>query len=126
MYCRMNRVECRYADMNGYCDSTACHNMNLLANCHNLEDDTLPTQENKTQSDWHTGTPTEEGWYLIEAKDWEKQRVYYVPDYVSVHDLVLPTVQSFYESHLWQKIELSDEAKDLEQKITPFETNKEN
>ena len=68
MYCRMNRVECSYADTNGWCDSTACHNMNLLANCHNLENDTLPTQENKTQSDWHTGTPQEEGWYLLKVK----------------------------------------------------------
>ena len=74
----------------------------------------------KTERKWNTGTPTEEGWYLIEVKDWEKQRVYYVPDYISVHDLVLPTVQSFYESHLWQKIELSDEAKDLKQKIEPY------
>lgn len=74
---------------------------------------------------WHTGTPTEEGWYLIEMKDWEKQRVYYVPDYVSVHDLVLPTVQSFYELHLWQKIEPSDEANDFEHKITPLKANKE-
>lgn len=77
-------------------------------------------------STWHTGIPTEEGWYLIEAKDWEKQRVYYVPDYVSVHDLVLPTVQTFFESHLWQKIELSDEAKDLEKKDNSIRGDKEN
>lgn len=73
MYCRMNRVECRYADMNGYCDSTACHNMNLVGNI-------IPKQrlENigignssiwvKPQSNWHKGTPTEEGWYLLHLK----------------------------------------------------------
>lgn len=68
MYCRMNRVECRYADMNGYCDSTACHNMNVVGNIipkerpENIGDSSIWV---KPHGNWHTGTPTEEGWYLV-------------------------------------------------------------
>ena len=32
MYCRFNRIDCPYANENGYCDSTACHNINILGN----------------------------------------------------------------------------------------------
>lgn len=70
MYCRMNRVECSYADMNGYCDSTACHNMNLVGNIIpkerpeniNIGDSSIWV---KPQSNWHTGKPTDKVWYLV-------------------------------------------------------------
>lgn len=71
MYCRMNRVECRYADMNGYCDSTACHNMNVVGNIlpnerpENISNSSIWV---KPQSNWHKGTPTENGWYLFSYK----------------------------------------------------------
>ena len=71
MYCRMNRVECRYADMNGYCDSTACHNMNLVGNIipkerpENISNCSIWV---KPQSNWHTGTPTEGGLYFVYDK----------------------------------------------------------
>lgn len=63
MYCRMNRVECPYADMNGYCDSTACHNMNVVGNIIPKE---RPDNINignssiwvKPQGNWHKGEPT--------------------------------------------------------------------
>lgn len=61
MYCLINRVECRYADMNGWCDSTACHNMNVVGNIipnerpENIRNSSIWA---KPQSNWHTGTPT--------------------------------------------------------------------
>jgi len=68
MYCRMNRVECSYANTNGYCDSSACHNMNVVGNIlpkerpENISNSSIWV---KPQSNWHTGTPKETGEYLV-------------------------------------------------------------
>ena len=118
MYCRMNRVECRYADMNGWCDSTACHNMNLPTNCNNLEDYTIPTQENKPQSNWHTGIPTEEGWYLVayecvyDCKN--KGKIEYftlniITDEDGFRDYRGRASDDVWKAVAWQKIELYKE-----------------
>ena len=77
---------------------------------------------------WHIGTPTEEGWYLCfvafrkekepypMAYKWEKERGFLVTDdWVATEPILM-----------WQKIELPDKAKSLEQKITPFEADKKN
>lgn len=104
MYCRMNRVECRYADMNGYCVSTACHNMNLVGNIipkerpENISNSSIWV---KPQGDWHTGTPTEEGWYLLECNIGNSDGTYYATDYWN-NEVGYWTVNRVIR---WQKIE---------------------
>ena len=61
MFCRMKGITCFYANENGYCSSSACHNMNVLGNIISKEQ-----PENisispicvKPQSNWHTEEPT--------------------------------------------------------------------
>lgn len=59
---------CYYANENGYCDSTACHNMNVVGNIipkerpENIGDSSIWV---KPHGNWHTGTPTEDGEYLV-------------------------------------------------------------
>ena len=66
MRCLMNGVECEYATVNGFCCLSACNNINLLGNVVPKEQpQSLNVRPQKASSNWHTGTPTEEGWYLI-------------------------------------------------------------
>lgn len=57
--------DCDNANENGYCNVSACNNPNLLRNLvpSNAEPDWSKIHYNNP---WHTGTPTEEGWYLYE------------------------------------------------------------
>lgn len=57
--CMSNNTICDYANNNGYCCVSACLKMELFGNT---------IQEEKSQSKWHTGTPTEEGWYLCKSE----------------------------------------------------------
>ena len=73
MLCRMTGIICPYANENGYCDSTACHNMNVVGNiipkeCSeniNIGNSSIYV---KPQGNWHTGTPTEGGLYFVYDK----------------------------------------------------------
>lgn len=64
----MTGIICAYANENGYCDSTACHNMNIVGNFipkerpENISNSSIWVKPN---SDWHPGTPTEKGWYIL-------------------------------------------------------------
>jgi len=65
----MNGVECEYATGNGFCCLSACNNINLLGNVVPKEQpQSLNVRPPKASSNWHTGTPTEEGWYLIKYR----------------------------------------------------------
>lgn len=76
MICRMTGIICPYANENGYCDSTACHNMDLVGNIipkerpENISNSSIWV---KPQSNWHTGIPTEEGWYLLHYPECKEQ-----------------------------------------------------
>ena len=51
--------------------------------------------------DWHTGTPTEEGWYLLEYNIGNSDETYYVTDHWS-NEVGYWTVDRVIR---WQKIE---------------------
>ena len=38
-------------------------------------------KKEEEQKRWHTGTPTEEGWYLLECSIDNSDEIYYVTDY---------------------------------------------
>ena len=71
MICRMTGIICPYANEYGYCDSTACHNMNIVGNIipkerpENISNSSIWV---KHQSNWQTGTPTEKGLYVVLTK----------------------------------------------------------
>ena len=56
-------------------------------------------------SDWHTGSPTEEGWYLLECNIGNSDKNYYTTDYWSnaCKDWTVNRVIR------WQKIEKGEE-----------------
>ena len=60
------------------------------------------TELNDKDSDWHTGTPTEEGWYLLECNIGNSDGTYYATDYWN-NEVGYWTVNGVIR---WQKIEL--------------------
>ncbi len=58
-HCTINGINCDYATNLGFCSCSVCCNPNLVAN-------TIKKEEQNTN--WHTGTPTEEGDYLVAVK----------------------------------------------------------
>lgn len=56
---------------------------------------------------WHTGTPTEEGWYLQRIKS--KNNITYDTDYYENGDWKYPCV--FREIVAWQKIEEKEDGR---------------
>ena len=69
MICRMNLIHCEFANSNGYCERTACCNPNIVGNTIKYGEQKAYSQqyvdELKAKYSWHTGTPTEDGWYLV-------------------------------------------------------------
>ena len=85
-------------------------------NCNSVSDfyKTIKESENawnKRPSPWHTGTPTENGWYLVATENLEKPYPYGVAQW---HDgygwggLGASNI-SFRDIFAWQKIKLSKE-----------------
>lgn len=71
-FCYTNKIICEDASSNGYCSLTACRNIRLCGNTITSEG-IYPVEEikadwSKKPSNWHTGTPTEEGWYLCKSE----------------------------------------------------------
>ena len=68
MICRMNLIHCEFANGDGYCVLSACGNPNIVGNTIKHEEQKAYSQqyvdELKAKYGWHTGTPTEDGWYL--------------------------------------------------------------
>lgn len=62
---------------------------------------------------WHTGTPTEEGWYLVAFNYEFEEGVRYTTDYFKDGKWAFPMVRDISKISAWQK-------------ITPFEASKEN
>ena len=60
---------------------------------------------NNRPNPWHTGTPTEEGWYLQRIKS--KNKISYDTDYYENGDWKYPCV--FREILAWQKIEENED-----------------
>ena len=58
-------------------------------------------------SDWHTGTPTEEGWYLLAYKHLDGYR--YTTDYFVRGYWTFMPIAVFDDMVGWQKIELYKE-----------------
>lgn len=61
------------------------------------EDEASARKEKQTDSPWHTGTPTEEGWYLCKLKDTDLYETTYFHGY---------DWSEYIEK--WQKIEDED------------------
>lgn len=66
----------------------------------------------KTENPWHTGTPTEEGWYLIAFNYEFEEGVRYTTDYLKDGKWAFPMVRDISKIRAWMP-------------ITPFE-EKEN
>lgn len=81
MFCKLNKIYCKYAQVGGYCDSSACHNVEILGNstsevnypCVNVTKEDIPLNL------WQKGEPTEEGSYIVhfKRKDYEGEIVEY-------------------------------------------------
>lgn len=76
-FCFTNKTICEDATSNGYCSLTACRNIRLCRNTI-MSEGIYPVEEikanwSKKPSDWHTGTPTEEGYYLIAFHPWGRK-----------------------------------------------------
>lgn len=54
---------------------------------------------------WHTGTPTEEGWYLVAFKYEDEEGVRYTTDYFKDGKWAFPMVRDISKVVKWQKIE---------------------
>ena len=61
----------------------------------------IPCEESETEGNWHTGTPTEEGWYLIKYKDEETEEIKYHALHLNNEQIKSPC----WIKHEWQKIE---------------------
>ena len=114
MLCRMTGIICPYTNENGYCDSTACHNMNVVGNIipkehpENISNSSIWV---KPQSNWHTGTPTEDGWYLVAFNYEDEEGVRYTTDYFKDGKWAFPMVRDISKVVAWQKIEESEDGK---------------
>ena len=75
MYCYLNNCSCKYANAQGCCDSTACHNTNILGNIGNINNYSQ-AKENRPNP-WHTGTPTDVGWYVCKLRDSDLYETHY-------------------------------------------------
>lgn len=68
MYCKMNKIYCDMANENGYCKLSACVNPKFNVNIHPTDMIHSVGERSKAvhfkESRWHTGTPTEKGWYV--------------------------------------------------------------
>jgi len=60
---------------------------------------------NTRPSPWHTGTPTEEGWYLIAFNYEFEEGVRYTTDYFKDGKWAFPMVRDISKLRAWQKIE---------------------
>ena len=111
MICRMTGINCPYANENGYCDSTVCHNMNIVGNIipkerpENISNSSVWV---KPQSNWQTGTPTEEGDYLVAFHPWGRKEngICYIGLKWKGDRWYDPVTDYFSEPYLvaWQKI----------------------
>lgn len=63
----------------------------------------VPTHE--IGSFWHTGTPTEEGWYLVAFNYEDEEGVRYTTDYFKDGKWAFPMVRDISKVVKWQKIE---------------------
>ena len=61
---------------------------------------------------WHTGTPTEEGWYLVAFNYEFEEGVRYTTDYFKDGKWAFPMVRDISKIRAWQKIEPYKEKKD--------------
>lgn len=62
------------------------------------------------QSPWHTGTPTEEGWYLVAFNYEDEEGVRYTTDYFKDGKWAFPMVRDISNLRAWQRIEPFEEA----------------
>jgi len=124
--CRMTGIICPFTNENGYCDSTACHNMTVVGNSKPKERSENISNRVKPQSHWHKGAPTEE-----DVKDIDEDNAYcfaicvfydkwWLSDYLfkanikegcfeaeTAHDGILKIPFSY--NYPWQKIEPYEE-----------------
>lgn len=54
---------------------------------------------------WHTGTPTEEGWYLIAFTYEFEEGVRYTTDYFKDGKWAFPMVRDVSKLRAWQKVD---------------------
>lgn len=62
------------------------------------------------ESNWHTGKPTEEGWYLVAFNYEDEEGVRYTTDYFKDGKWAFPMVRDISKLRAWQKIEPYKEA----------------
>lgn len=60
---------------------------------------------NKRPNPWHTGTPTEEGWYLIAFTYEFEEGVRYTTDYFKDGKWAFPMVRDVSKLRAWQKVD---------------------
>ena len=75
----------------------------------------VPYPEDITFSEanpWHTGTPTEEGWYLVAFNYEFEEGVRYTTDYFKDGKWAFPMVRDISKIVAWQKIEPYKEKED--------------
>ena len=64
-----------------------------------------------TANPWHTGTPTEEGWYLIAFNYEFEEGVRYTTDYFKDGKWAFPMVRDISKLRAWQKIEENEDGR---------------
>ena len=76
MICRYHNIDCDNANENGYCKTSACVNPKFVVNIYPKDMENYVGDKSKAfhfeeieESRWHTGTPTEKGWYLCAYGD---------------------------------------------------------
>lgn len=68
-------------------------------------EDSLSEKWNRRFDGWHTGTPTEEGWYLIAFNYEFEGGVRYTTDYFKDGKWAFPMVRDISKLRAWQRIE---------------------
>jgi len=74
MICKYHNIDCDNANENGYCKITVCNSPDLLRNLVPLNADP-DWSKIHYNNPWHTGKPTEEGWYVCFLKIYLPKRM---------------------------------------------------